>query len=512
MGVSSLKIEGRLRKSDYVRNVVTAYRMMLDAPKGEESKILKQAKNVLSGSLGRKWSAGFTSEKSAKELINFEALGANGQLCGKITSCQENGFTVSTIRPLHIGDSIRIQASSGEEGVGLTITRMRNNGKIVKSVGRNSECFIFCDKEVAPKGRVFKISGPEGKKLKVTLPTVDVRKKVILDMEFCEHYINVTCANIHKPVTWRKNIQTQPAEKHSIDDKKLEELFKATNSDRYALGELNVTIDGNYFMPASQLKQLKIEFWNWLAEEIEPSYIQDKAKKRVKKFLKEYANKHLKPHSVKNKISYILTPQNDKINKKGIICKPIYQFNKKTDEVILPYFLTETKLERLKKEIKTAYDAGIKRFRVTSLFQFDLLKEYSDIVITTSYPFPVTNSFAVEAVETLGGNTAQAWMELEYTAITEMVDKSSLPVEVYRYGRPVILSTRAAISVDGDIADARSNGFKVVVDKSLELTLLLPEAVLSIPDVPNTTTLFDLTHAYWGEEKRSRFNFDREMV
>ena len=54
MGVSSFKIEGRMKNPDYIKNVVTAYRMMLDADPDNIGKTLGQAKQVLAESLGRK--------------------------------------------------------------------------------------------------------------------------------------------------------------------------------------------------------------------------------------------------------------------------------------------------------------------------------------------------------------------------------------------------------------------------------------------------------------------------
>ncbi|MEI6810372.1 MAG: peptidase U32 family protein, partial [bacterium] len=60
-GLSSLKIEGRLRREDYVRSVVSAYRHMLNAAPGAEATALREARGMLMATPGRKWTAGFTS-------------------------------------------------------------------------------------------------------------------------------------------------------------------------------------------------------------------------------------------------------------------------------------------------------------------------------------------------------------------------------------------------------------------------------------------------------------------
>jgi putative protease len=61
-GVVSLKIEGRLKSVAYVRNVVHAYRLVLDGldqPPDEQKRILKEAGRSLDQAMGRKRSTGF---------------------------------------------------------------------------------------------------------------------------------------------------------------------------------------------------------------------------------------------------------------------------------------------------------------------------------------------------------------------------------------------------------------------------------------------------------------------
>lgn len=48
IGVASLKIEGRLKQPDYVKQTVGAYRMLLDAPPEEFPKRIGEARNMLS--------------------------------------------------------------------------------------------------------------------------------------------------------------------------------------------------------------------------------------------------------------------------------------------------------------------------------------------------------------------------------------------------------------------------------------------------------------------------------
>jgi putative protease len=106
----------------------------------------------------------------------------------------------------------------------------------------------------------------------------------------------------------------------------------------------------------------------------------------------------------------------------------------------------------------------------------------------------------------------QAWIELERGEIENLVAKSVLPVEIYRYGRPVLLATRATIPTDGHIHDIKHNSFSVRHDPKADLTYVYSKAVMSIPRVPGTVDFYDLSNAYWNEEDTATFNFDLGMM
>ena len=148
IGIRSGKIEGRLRNAGYVWHVVKAYRMVLDATEAELPDVMPKAREVLSHALGRKWSSGFFDPKGFGNLIHHRGMGASGLLCGEVKSIQPNGFTARISRPLRLGDRIRVQPVTGDEGPSFTITRMLVDGKPVKVAKSNQNCFLPCDKGI----------------------------------------------------------------------------------------------------------------------------------------------------------------------------------------------------------------------------------------------------------------------------------------------------------------------------------------------------------------------------
>jgi putative protease len=87
-----------------------------------------------------------------------------------------------------------------------------------------------------------------------------------------------------------------------------------------------------------------------------------------------------------------------------------------------------------------------------------------------------------------------------------------LPLEIYRYGRPPLLSTRADIPAEGDIRDARDKHFTIKYDRRTHITSLYSQTVFSIPRIPGTADYYDLANANWKARDTGEFNFKTALV
>ena len=80
--------------------------------------------------------------------------------------------------------------------------------------------------------------------------------------------------------------------------------------------------------------------------------------------------------------------------------------------------------------------------------------------------------------------------------------------EVYRDGRPALLTTRAKLPAEGFIEDNRANEFSIRADKRQGLFRLYAKSALSIPHVAGTSDYYDLTQARWNEPETNTFNYE----
>ncbi len=515
LGVASFKIEGRLRQPDYVHNAVRAYRSMVDAPDDAAAReALGEARRLLSETCGRRWTGGFLTGDGMKQLIQHEALGAAGMLVGRVEKAAAKGFSFTAKKKIRIGDRLRVQPTSGDEGPALTLTRMRVDDQPVRSAAPGQRCFICCDKPVPPNGLVFKL----GTNLNIPIARLDrvapPPARLDLEVGLYADRLSVRIANLPEFPEWRHAWQLAPAAKHGVDAGKVAAEFAVAVSTGGAVGRLTAFDCPNpeLFLPAAELKAARRECFRHLAASLDPAALRSPEAAALERFRNDYASmRAAAPRTERETVA--MRPRGDLPgNPKARRAVSILDFGKTTEEAILPEFVAPGQLESLKRMIAEAYRSGIRRFRAAGLYALILLEDYSGVEIVTGFPLPVANALAALELAKFGVIQVQAEPELDKEALTALIAKSPLPVEVYRFGRLPLLVTRAEVPVEGRITDGRDTAFLVRRDRRGGLTRVLAEKVLSLPRIPGAADFYDLTNAYWQEKISGDFNFNAEWL
>ena len=505
-GVCCLKIEGRLRRADYVRRVVGAYRLMLDVSDEEYRARLKEAKGELGNALGRKWTGPFGSADDFRDVIQHRSLGTSGLLVGKIMEPAEGGFLMEVRRRVSVNDTIRVQPVSGDEGPAITITRLTVNGKRAGSAGRGRTCWIGCDKPVQPGSFVFRTGAATGDisrridRLPCARPALDLA--VTVEDGRIRVDPGPDCPE------WSSPAETVPARNRPLGEGEIAIEFRRTRAARLAAGHVAATVAGNIFMPASELKRLRRAFWSWADANIDAGDVERRWHAAAERFLRDAAAGH--NAGVGTVESTVKLGRERRGGVPGALTAvAMDDFTGAEDEVVLPEFCPEGGVTGLRNRVAEAIDRGARKFRVTSLYGLDLLAGHDGLDVTVSFSVPVCNSLAVAEMLSLGARKATAWVELEKASLLALIESCGNTVEVFTYGRLPLMSTRYEIPVSGEITDGRGAGFRVIEEGGL--TYVLPDKVLSIEAPPGVSTYMDLTHAAPDEPETDQFNYPRDF-
>ena len=108
-GISSFKIEGRLKDLSYVKNITAYYRQLLDSMmEGHEKVSSGSCTYTFSPDPDRTFNRGYTDYflRERQPMANFATQKSLGELIGKVTSVGRNSLTISGTEPLANGDGL----------------------------------------------------------------------------------------------------------------------------------------------------------------------------------------------------------------------------------------------------------------------------------------------------------------------------------------------------------------------------------------------------------------------
>jgi len=156
VGVSSLKIEGRMKGAEYVSTVVKAYRRVIDSP-GD----IVQAVDELRFDFGRAKTMFFLDGRNGESPINPSRPSGTGILLGTIIGRDDRSFTLSTRingyrgdggdgsgngnddLTIAKGDRLRVQPQSGFEGIACKVAKCAMFGdSVTAELTTSIECSV----------------------------------------------------------------------------------------------------------------------------------------------------------------------------------------------------------------------------------------------------------------------------------------------------------------------------------------------------------------------------------
>ena len=132
-GVTSLKIEGRLKEVSYVKNVTAAYRQKLDALFARRKEYVRASSGVcrytFTPQLDKSFSRGFTHyflHGRQGDIAAFDSPKSLGEEMGTVKEVRTNMLTVAGLKPFHNGDGVCFFDAAGRLQ-GFRVNRVEGN-------------------------------------------------------------------------------------------------------------------------------------------------------------------------------------------------------------------------------------------------------------------------------------------------------------------------------------------------------------------------------------------------
>jgi len=257
-GVTSFKIEGRLKSPEYVAAVCQVYRRALDdALAHHEHRMSEAERYQLEMTFSRGLFTGWMHGVDHQRLVPARSGKKRGPFAGAIARVEDEGVEFDAVVPLKPGDGI-VFDTGGD-------TNAEQGGRIYQIKGRRYffEHGRIDFSRLKPGDRVWKTDDPAlGKQLRQSFTgRIEPRRSaVILTVRgSAGDPLEVVCELPSGSVTVKSMIPLQTARTAPMTDEKLREHLGRFGEHPYALGELRNELAGDVILPISELNRVRRE-------------------------------------------------------------------------------------------------------------------------------------------------------------------------------------------------------------------------------------------------------------
>ncbi len=458
--VESLKIEGRMKKPEYVALVVAAYRRAIDMYYNSGNiHIDIDTKHDLTSIFNRRFTKGYLLNEYGKKLMSYEKPGNRGVEIGKITGFnkKQKRVKIALIKELNQGDGIKIINQNGED-CGLTVNKIYFKDNLVNkgNIGETIEIEITGD--IHKGDQVFKTSDikllnkaqksykDDNKKI-----SINGAVKSTLNEELEIHLWDKDGNHIKA----KGEVKAERAINRPLDEEKVREQVSKLGNTPYILENLEVELEEGLALPIKEINNTRRIAIDMLSIKRSVRNNREKKNKKSMDFF-SYTNKAIDQNKEISLRAYV----NNLDQLEGVLNTDIneiyyssikdidkaYSITSKYDKKIIPAFsriMNDNEIE----DIKSKIDKLIKyeSVLVGNHGQLNIFKD-KDLDIYTDFSFNVFNNMTIEELQELDVKNITLSPELTLRQIDHILSKTKMNCEIIVYGHiPVMISKYCVI-------------------------------------------------------------------
>lgn len=441
-GVHSLKIEGRMKRPEYVATVIDGYRKTIDEYLATNKlNVSDETINDLYTIFNRKFTKGLLLGDVGKDMMNSQLPNNQGLYVGTVVDYNKKAkrLKIKLANTLKKGDGINLG--------GGTIGRIIKNGNI-ETIGYKGETIELDFVGEARKGQiVFKTSDSE---------LMDrVQATFTQDKEFVKNIIDakITIKLGQKPILTLKDRYSneatiegdkivEEAMKVALSKEKVETQLRKLGNTPYELDLLEIELDDNVSLPISLLNQMRRDCIELLDKE-RVSIKNRKYKNKTVKYKPVLYNRNKQQEisvKVKNleQLESALECGVDRIyyEDTNTIDKAMSLAMKYNKKVIYsaPRIIRNKEYNHLAK----ANNAGVESVQVGNYGSIDYFK---DKKLNIDYYLNAFNSETINYYKEIGADTLCISQELNINEIKETIKYTDINIESVVYGYTPLMIT-----------------------------------------------------------------------
>ena len=456
IGVHSLKIEGRMKRPEYVYLVTSIYRTAIDNyKKYGKTNITDKDIKELKKMFNREFTKGFLFNENNDNFVNTYRPNHIGIEIGKVIEQNNNKIKIKLKDDLNINDGIRI---IGDNDTGTIITSMYKESSRVDCASSGDIVTILFKDKVNINDIVVKTT--DYKQLKDLENKINIDKKINIKgkciLKIGEP-IKLSVTDYKNEVKLISDYIVEEAQKTETTIDRIKEQLNKLGDTIYTFDNLDIESDSNIFVPINKINELRRLVMHTLNE------------KRLYKsnYLKEKYDIYVDNFEKASKKSALINCYEDYLKVKDDY-DIIYVDNKELFDKLNDK-KSVLKLPRVLKHLPN-YNQKLLVGELGSIYKYKN--------VDTDFSLNVLNSYSVAFLHSIGVNKITLSHELNYKQVKILVDNyvsrykkyPNLEVIISGYEEAMICKYNMLKKYNKDtgyLIDRFNNKYKIVIKDNL---------------------------------------------
>lgn len=460
-GVASLKLEGRMKKPEYVAVVVNSYRQKIDAFY-QKTDLVEDVQKNLSQIFNRDFTTAYLEKKQGKFMMSDKRPNNRGRLIGRVVRYDDKlrRAIIKLTEDIAIGDTIDFWVKVGGR-VNTNISNIFVKNKEVTEATSGMEVSIPVPGRVHPHDRVFKVFDAKlMQKARAFFTTNAPVRRVALDIEAIAKQgqsfkLKAVDENGYSAEATSDFI-VETALKRATDKQAIEKQMNRLGTTIYELRDLTCDIDDNIIVPMSVMNDTrrvlveKLMNLRLKAYERPQSVVMDN--KLWQQDFKQNNNEIVQPKlvvavdtlakvqtAVKNGADIVLFGGDSYQHE--FITPDMYR---QTEQIChennckiafgTPRIMRDNEQTAFTKWLENIKDLSVDAIYAHSLAQMYLIRKVSDVPVYADYSFNTYNDATISFLANYGIQGATVSPELNFKQIKTLSKASVLPLECIVHG------------------------------------------------------------------------------
>ncbi|EOD00927.1 Protease [Caldisalinibacter kiritimatiensis] len=463
-GIISLKIEGRMKRPEYVATIINNYRRTLDRVIKEKKSVdvSEKVKKDIKQAFNRGFTKGYILGDYGRNMISIDKPNNKGIYLGTIVKKDNKFMYLKLEDSLNKGDGIEV-IYSNKKSKGMIVNKIYKKNKLVdtankgdlvklnklKGVNSNSIVYKTSDVKLLEKAKNSFTQESEKKKIKIYMAlNIEINNPIILHIwDDKGNYVEVISKEL-----------VEKARKVSLNKEKVKKQMEKLGGTPYYIDSININLEENAMVSYSVLNKIRRKGISELNKKrgILNNRIEVNREDMIIKTEKalDFPGNKIKDEDKRISIKVTNFEQFSKLNIDKLdrlylnftegLSECIQEVKNKNKEV---YFSTNRILEnkdfnKLEATFRNIDLSQIDGISVSNVGTLKFIKDKYDVKIHCDEGLNIFNSKTVKFLKDYGVGSVTLSPELKLNQISDITSKNKIKYEAIGYGYLPLMITK----------------------------------------------------------------------